>query len=328
MPPAVIDAPVIKYPQRRGGACSTQAVHGKQLPDVSSAAISLVSEKIGLAGAFFKLAKPGIVFAEVLAGLAGMLLTAAGQPLPADCCQILFAIALASGGAAMMNGIVDADLDRRMPRLAARCRALETVGAGRVLIVALLLMGGGLTLAALTAPLPALLLLAGGCLSYLWLYTAWLKRRSPWGVLAGGIPGAIPPLIGAATVNNSLAAPALLFAVIVYIWQLPHFWLLALDCRDQYDQAGIPVLPLTHGEPLTKALSLAAALLLLPVSLALGLLGSLSSVYLVTAGGAGVIFPLFCARCLYQTHAYRHGFIASLVYLLSIIAAVIAGPAL
>jgi len=324
MPPAVINVPVIKYPQRRGGACSTQARHGRQSLYSSFAAITLVIEKAGPAGALFRLSKPGIVLAEVLAGLAGMLLAAAGQPLPADCCRILFAIALAAGGAALVNGIVDADLDRRMPRLAARRRALETVGSGRVLTVALFLMGSGLTLAALTAPLPALLLLAG-CLTYLWLYTAWLKRRSPWGVLAGGIPGAIPPLIGAAAVNSSLTAPALLFAVIVYIWQLPHFWLLALDCRDQYDRAGIPVLPLTHGEPLTSALTLATALLLLPLTLTLGLLGSLSFVYLLLAGGAGIIFPLFCARCLYQTHAYRQGFIASLVYLLFIIAAVIAG---
>jgi len=282
----------------------------------------------GLAGALFRLAKPGIVLAEVLAGLAGMLLASPGQPLTEAGCSILIAIALAAGGAAMLNGILDAAPDRRMPRLACRCRALEVVGPGRVLAVALLLMGGGLTLAALTAPLPALFLLALGCLTYLWLYTAWLKRRSPWGVLAGGIPGAIPPLIGAAAVSGSLAVPALLLAVIVYIWQLPHFWLLALDCRDQYAQAGIPVLPLTHGEPLTRALTLTAALLLLPFTLALGLFGSLSFVYLAVAGVAGIIFPLFCAFCLYQTHAYRRGFIASLVYLLTIIAAIIAGPVL
>lgn len=282
----------------------------------------------GLAESLLLLAKPGIVLAEVLAGLAGIMLASPDQPLTAAGCTILLAIALAAGGAAMLNGILDAAPDRRMARLACRCRALELVGSGRVLAVALLLMGGGLTLAAVTAPPLALLLLALGCCSYLCLYTAWLKRRSPWGVLAGAIPGAIPPLIGAAAVNSSLTAPVLLLAVIVYLWQLPHFWLLALDCRDQYAQAGIPVLPLTHGEPLTKTLTLAASLLLLPFSLALGQLGSLSFCCLAVAAGAGIIFPIFCARCLYRTHSYRHGFIASLAYLLTIFAAIIAGPVL
>ena len=275
----------------------------------------------GLAGALFILTKPGIVLAEVLAGLAGMLLAAAAPPV-VTAISILLAIAMAAGGAAMLNGILDSRADRRMPRLARRCRALEAVGPGRAVIIALVLMGGGLILAALTAPLQALLLLASGCLSYLWLYTAWLKRHSPWGVLAGCIPGALPPLIGAAAVSGTPALPPLLLALFVFIWQLPHFWLLALECRDQYGQAGIPVLPLTHGEPFTKALTMAAALLLLPVTLAIGLIGVHSVVYLTVAGGAGIVFLIICARCLYRTNDYRRGFIASLVYLLTIIGAV------
>ncbi len=282
----------------------------------------------GLAEALLKLSKPGIVLAEVMAGLAGMLLVSPGQPLTIAVCPVLLAIAMAAGGAAMLNGILDAATDRRMPRLASRSRALQIAGPGRVLVIALLLMGGGMILAALTAPPLALFLLGGGCLSYLWLYTAWLKRRSPWGVLAGGIPGALPPLIGGAAVSGVVTALPLLLAILVFIWQLPHFWLLSLDCRDQYQQAGIPVLPLTHGEPLTKALTLAAALLLLPLSLALGLFGSLSVVYLVPVGVAGVIFPLFCSRCLYLTHAFRQGFIASLIHLMIIIAAICAEPLL
>jgi protoheme IX farnesyltransferase len=186
-------------------------------------------------------------------------------------------------------------------------------------------MAFGLGLAAITLPLLALLLLAGACLSYLYLYTFWLKRRSPWGVLAGGIPGALPPLIGAAAVSGSITAPPLLLAGFVFIWQLPHFWLLALDCHDQYSRAGIPVLPLTHGESFTRICTLSATLLLLPVTLTLGLLGGLSSCFLAVAGVAGGIFSLYCARCLYQTHAYRRGFVASLIYILIIFAAICAG---
>lgn len=141
--------------------------------------------------ALLLLSKPGIVLAEVLAGLAGMLLAApafSSGPVIA----VLLAIASVAAGAAMLNGVLDAAADRRMARLVRRCQALEMIGRGRVLIIALSLIGLGLGLAVMTVPLLALFLLAGGCLAYLWLYTGWLKYRSPWGVLAGGISGAVP----------------------------------------------------------------------------------------------------------------------------------------
>lgn len=280
----------------------------------------------GLVRALIMLAKPGIVCAEVMTGLAGMLLAASEKPLPTTGWLLLVAIAAAAAGAAMLNGMLDAAADRLMPRLARRCQALESVGPRRLLVIGLTLMAAGVTLAALSAPPLAAVLLASGCLSYLWLYTAWLKRRSPWGVLAGGIPGALPPLIGAAAVSNILTGPPMLLALTIFIWQLPHFWLLALYCRSQYARAGIPVLPLTHGEAVTKALTLAAALGLLPITVALGLQAGLPAGCLAVVGGAGVLFPLYCGRCLYLTRAFRRGFIASLIYLLIIIAAVSAGP--
>lgn len=273
--------------------------------------------------ALLLLSKPGIVLAEVMAGLAGMLLAAPGAA-PADFVPMLLAIAMAAAGAAMLNGILESSSDRAMPRLARRCHALETVGTGHALLVAAILMGSGLFLAASTAPLPALLLLATGCLAYVWLYTAWLKRRTPWSVLAGGIPGALPPLIGAATVGGSLAPAPLLLALFIYIWQLPHFWLLALECGDQYAAAGIPVLPLTHGEKRTKTLTVAAALLLLPVTLAMGLIGSMSRAYLALAVGAGILFPMLCVRCCHRSADYRLGFRASLVYLLLLVGGICA----
>lgn len=273
--------------------------------------------------ALLLLSKPGIVLAEVLAGLAGMLLAApafsSGPAIP-----VLLAIASVAAGAAMLNGVLDAAADRRMARLVRRCQALEMIGRGRVLIIALSLIGLGLGLAVMTVPLLALFLLAGGCLAYLWLYTGWLKYRSPWGVLAGGISGAVPPLIGAAAVSNGFTAPSLLLALFIFIWQLPHFWMLALECRDQYAQAGVPVLSFTHGEAITRSLTMATSLLLLPLTLALGYSGGLSSCFMAVAWGAGVLFPLIMAHCIYRTLAYRQGFRVSLIYLLVIISAICA----
>jgi protoheme IX farnesyltransferase len=280
------------------------------------------SPTLSLASALLRLSKPGIVLAELLAALAGMLLAAPATALASINVPTLFAITFAAGGAAMFNNLLDASVDRKMARLAPRCRALKAAGPRRVLIIALSLMGGGLLLASLNAPLLTVILLAVGCLSYLWLYTAWLKRSTPWGVLAGALPGALPPLIGASAVSGTLDSPDLLLALIVFLWQLPHFWFLALQCREQYAQAGIPVLPLTHGEVLTKRLTLAMAFLLIPVTLLLGLSASLSALYFVVAAVAGLLFFLLCAHCLYWSQAYQQGFIASLVYLLIIVGAI------
>jgi protoheme IX farnesyltransferase len=275
--------------------------------------------------AFLLLTKPGIVLAEVVAGFAGILLACRGlSPATALVFWSLFTLLLAASGAAMGNGVLDAEADRLMPRLAARSRALAIVGKVRVLTIALLLMGGAFLLSALFLNSLALLLLATACGSYLLLYTRWLKRSSPWGVLAGAIPGALPPLIGAAAVSGSVAALPLLLGVIIFLWQLPHFWFLALHYRDQYQQAGIPVLALTHGSDLTKWLTLLCALALLPVTLAFLFLGSFSPVFAVITLLANILFPLCCYRYLFLTAEYRKGFIASLLYLTVILLAIMA----
>jgi protoheme IX farnesyltransferase len=144
------------------------------------------------------------------------------------------------------------------------------------------------------------------------------------GVLAGAIPGALPPLIGAAAISSNVAALPLLLAGIVFIWQLPHYWFLALQYREQYQQAGIPVLPLTHGSKLTKRLTLLSALALLPMTLAFLLLGTFSPGFTLVILLAGILFPLCCYRYLYVTAEYRKGFIVSLVYLTVILVAIMA----
>jgi protoheme IX farnesyltransferase len=210
-----------------------------------------------------------------------------------------------------------------MPRLAARSRALATVGWVRALTIALLLMGGAFILTALFLNTFTLLLLAAACSSYLLLYTRWLKRCSPWGVLAGAIPGALPPLIGAAAVTGSVAALPLLLGIVIFIWQLPHFWFLALQFSDQYRQAGIPVLPLTNGIQLTKKLTLLSSTALLPATLLFTRLGSFSPGFISAILFAGILFPLFCYRFLYRTAEYRKGFVVSLAYLAAIFTAII-----
>jgi len=278
----------------------------------------------GIFGALLLLSKPGIVLAETVACFAGMLLVGSGQlPTAANLCWGLLSLIMAASSAAMGNCLLDAAADRQMPRLAARSRALAIVGSDLVLTCVLLLTAAAFIVTYLFLNVLTLLLLAAASSSYLFLYTLWLKRRSPWGVLAGAVPGALPPLIGAAAVSGHLSVAPLLLPLILFIGQRPHFWFLALHCRNQYQQAGIPVLPMTHGIDLTKRLTLWSSVALLPATLVFTLLAPFSQSFMLAILLTGIIFPLLCHRCLYRTKDYRRGFIVSLAYLLIVFAAII-----
>ncbi len=291
----------------------------------TATAAALPAERTpSLFAALLLLSKPGIVLAETVAGFIGMLLANSGHlPPAATLCWVLLCLILAASGAAMGNCLLDVATDRLMPRLTARNRALATVGSERVLSLVLLLTGAAFIITFLFLNTLTLLLLAAASSSYLLLYTLWLKRTSPWGVFAGGIPGALPPLIGAAAVSGHVSAPPLLLSLIVFIWQMPHFWFLALHYREQYGRAGIPVLPVTHGIDLTKRLTLCSSAALLPASLVFTLLPPFSSGFTLIILLAGIIFLLLCYRCLYRTEDYYRGFIVTLAYLGTIFTAII-----
>jgi protoheme IX farnesyltransferase len=271
--------------------------------------------------ALWLLAKPGIVVAELVAALTGMLLVSPAMPSGATIFWLIISMVLAVGGAAMANGVMEAASDRLMPRLAARCLALERAGEKVVRTVAAAAMAMALILAATFLNFSTTLLLASAMVSYLCLYTARLKRTSPLAVLVGGIPGALPPLIGAAAVD-SLATPALLLAAVIYCWQLPHFWFLALQYHEQYQRAGVPVFPLRYGEQITRRLILASTALLAPLPLLFGVFAiSYWACAVMAVWGMGL---LACATwAVRRRKRYRLGFFASLGYLTLLLATLV-----
>lgn len=272
--------------------------------------------------AMLPLAKPGIVAVELLATLAGMLLASPAAPSLPLLSLTAVVIALSAGGAAMCNCLLEVDSDRLMPRLAPRCLALNVAGKGMVRAVSVGALGASTILAALFLDLLATSLLCTAIFSYLCLYTAWLKRRTPLAVLVGGIPGALPPLIGAAAVG-SLSAASLLLSAMIYVWQLPHFGMLAFEYRDQYRLAGIPVLPAVYGDRFTMRLIVSCAALLLSVPVGFRLLGSASSACILFLMLAGVSYLLFCYRTLFQGPRFREGAVGSIVYLGVVLTAII-----
>ena len=276
-----------------------------------------------LAGSALLISKPGIVTGVSIAGLAGMVLAAGGMPGAWVVLPCLASVIAAASGAAVMNGLLDAPMDARMPRLSVRVEAMNKVGGQGTLALSL-----GLILASLLVSyrffhgLTAALVLAA-VLSYTILYTLFLKRRSPYGTIPGGIPGALPVLIGYSAAAGRIGMDGVILFLVMLLWQPPHFWTLALAHMEEYRDAGVPVLPVALGEPYTKILIFLYAVSLLPTTLALWVFGYCSGVFALVAIVLWCFFLLSCYRNVVGRCRYRRAFGASILYMMGILLAVI-----
>ena len=133
-------------------------------------------------------------------------------------------------------------------------------------------------------------------LFYVFVYTIWLKPRSPHNIVIGGAAGAVPALVGWAAVTGSLAAPAWVLFAIVFCWTPPHFWALALKYRDDYAAAGIPMLPVVKGTAVAARQIVVYSVVVLIVSLTLGLVTPMTPLYPVVAAILGLLFVVTAER--------------------------------
>jgi heme o synthase len=201
---------------------------------------------------YVTLTKPRIMTLLLLTGVCGAAVGAHGRPSVALLATTLAGLALACGGAAALNHVLDRDIDKLMgPRTAARPVAAGRVTAPRALEFGLALSAGSFTLLASTANLLTAVLALVGNLFYVVVYTGYLKRRGPQNIVLGGVAGAVPPLVGYAAATGNVAVPALWLFVIVCLWTPPHFWALALLLREHYARASVPMLPVVRGEAVT-----------------------------------------------------------------------------
>ncbi len=239
---------------------------------------------------YLELTKPRIVFLVLFTGLPALLLAAHGLPAAPRFFGTLGGIALAAASAACFNHWYDRDIDARMRRTCRRPLPSGRIAPGHALTFAFLLAAAAwVTLLAFGNLLAAVL----GELSiayYAVVYTMWLKRRTPQNIVIGGGAGASAPLIAWAAVTGHLSWAAALLAAIVFFWTPPHFWSLSLYRRDDYLRAGIPMLPVTHGEAETRRRILLYTLLLVPLSLALAPLGVAGPLYWAPAAVLGLVF--------------------------------------
>jgi protoheme IX farnesyltransferase len=273
---------------------------------------------------YVELTKPKVQSLLLLTTIATMYV--AGDPSPTLVALTCLGGYLSAGGAGAVNHWFDRDIDRQMARTANR-----PVPSGRVSPRAALAFG--CTLAALSlleltlaVNLLAALLSFAGFLGYVFVYTVWLKRRTPQNIVIGGAAGAVPPLVGWAAVTGSVSGTAVMLFFIVFFWTPPHFWALSLLMKGEYEKVGVPMLPVVRGEAETRRQILLYAALLYAVTQLPFCAGGFGVIYLVASLGLGFGFIAGAVR-LYRRADRRSAlrlYLFSLLYLALLFCAMVA----
>jgi protoheme IX farnesyltransferase len=246
---------------------------------------------------YWELLKPRVMSLVVFTGFAG-LFVAPGHLNPILSAIAVLCIAVGSGAAGAINMWFDRDIDAVMARTSGRPIPSGRVQPGEALGFGIVLAAGSVVVMALGVNWQAAALLALAILFYVFVYTMWLKRRTPQNIVIGGAAGAFPPMIGWAAVTGDVSlAPVVLF-LLIFFWTPPHFWSLALYRSDDYAKAGIPMLPVVAGFAATKRQMLFYTLILLPLSLAPYALGIAGPWYAAGALGLSGLFVLSALRVL------------------------------
>lgn len=248
---------------------------------------------------YLELCKPRVVALMLLTALVGMFLAKTSIPSLGLIITSLLGIGLCAGSAAAINHLVDKRIDTMMARTHKRPIAMGRVSVLQGLIFATVLgMLGFFVLLYGVNQLTALLTCVS-LIGYAGIYTGYLKRATPQNIVIGGLAGAAPPLLGWTAVSNQLDPQALLLVLIIFTWTPPHFWALAIYRFEDYRNAEIPMLPVTHGIPFTKLCVLLYTCLLLAVTILPYAVGMCGLFYLIGALLLGARF-LYWAWLLYQ----------------------------
>ena len=241
---------------------------------------------------YLEMTKPRVVLLMLLCALVGMFLATPGMVPLTTIVFGLIGIALVAGSAAVINHIADAHIDSKMARTQARPVAVGRVSREQGLMFSAVTGIAGFALLWFAVnPLTAWLNLASW-VGYGLIYTLFLKRATPQNIVIGGLFGAAPPLFGWTAVTNSIDPGGILLVLIIFAWTPPHFWALALDRKDEYAEVGVPMLPVTHGEPFTRLHILLYTVILVIASVLPYLIGMSGWLYLAgaLALGAGFIY--------------------------------------
>jgi len=251
-------------------------------------------------GDWIALLKPRVMSLVVFSGLVGMLVApGAGAMHPVLAVTAILCIAVASGAAGAINMWYDRDIDAVMRRTAKRPIPDGRIAPGAALGFGITLAVASVTVMWIATNVAAAVVLALSIAFYVFVYTMWLKRRTPQNIVIGGAAGAFPPVIGWAAVTGDVTMVPLILFAIIFFWTPPHFWSLALWAHDDYARAGVPMLPVTNGAKETRRQIVIYAALLLPIGLLPWVAGFAGPAYAAVAaalGGGFLLRAIFVLR--------------------------------
>ncbi|RRS03345.1 protoheme IX farnesyltransferase [Aquabacterium soli] len=290
----------------------------------SSADVSLPSR----ARQFYALTKPRVVQLIVFCAVIGMLLAVPGVPTAEEGVRAVAAsigIWLVAGAAAAFNCLIEQEIDSRMKRTAWRPTANGELTRTQALIFsAVLCTLGGVVLVVFVNAL-TLWLTLGTFVGYAIIYTVILKPATPQNIVIGGASGAMPPVLGWAAMRGAVEPEALMLCLIIFLWTPPHFWALALYRVEDYARAGLPMLPVTHGNKFTRLHVFLYTWVLLAATLLPYIYGMSRHIYLVSAVVLGLWFMVYAFRLWrhYSDELARKTFRFSILHLMLLFAALL-----
>lgn len=280
-------------------------------------------------GDFIALMKPGVMSLVVFTAFVGMMV-APGHIHPVLAAIALLAITVGAGASGALNMWYDADIDARMARTAARPIPRGNVTREEALAFGIVLSIFSVMTLGLLVNWVAGLLLAITIAYYIFIYTMWLKRRTPQNIVIGGAAGAFPPMIGWAAVTGTVSLESILLFLIIFFWTPPHFWALALYRSRDYERVGVPMLPVVAGPDETRRQILIYSVLLVPLGAAPGFIGLGGIAYLAVSLIVGGILLALAVK-VYRTregreadYAARGLFKFSVLYLFLLFGALLA----
>jgi len=239
---------------------------------------------------YYEMCKPRVVMLMILTSMVGMFLAVPGM-VPFDILILgNLGIALVAGSGAVVNHLIDRKIDAVMRRTSNRPMPQGRVAPKQAALFAAMIGVLGMAIMLIWVNALSAWLTLASFIGYAFIYTGYLKRATPQNIVIGGLSGAMPPLLGWAAVTGTIEPGALILVLIIFAWTPPHFWALAIHRKEEYAKTGIPMLPVTHGEQLTKIHIILYTVILLLVSVMPWLIGMSGLLYLMAAVVLGAGF--------------------------------------
>ena len=278
--------------------------------------------------AFFNLMKPRVMSLVIFTCAVGLLIAPTKISLTNAICSLL-AVALGSGAAGALNMWYESDLDSLMTRTCLRPIPTGKLTKNQALTFGILSSLISVIALYIFSNLIAAATLAITILFYVFVYTIWLKRKTPQNIVIGGAAGALPPVIGWTIATGGISLEPIILFLIIFIWTPSHFWALSLYKTEDYKNAKIPMLPITSGINVTKLNIFIYSVLLFPVMLAPFFLNYFSFFYLSISGSLGVYYMHICYK-LFKYKSSRsekkmakHIFVFSILFLFLIFTSIL-----